>query len=480
MFPKFVIINLICCTIFFLSSSGQDAVPTDKLTALQEKYTNQVESKISKLQERLSERSLKVLKRFSKKEAALKRKLAATDTASANRIFGDVSGQYNKLEQQLQQPQKLTQYIPALDTLKSSVGFLGQLNPINGEAKEKSDQLKTTMSKFDGLQNELGKADAVKKYLRERKEYLKQQLSGYGFTKELTALNKEVYYYQQQVREYKEMLKDPKKIERKALELLTKTKIFQDFITKNGMMASLFGLPGNEPDPGNLAANLAGLQTRTAITQTIQREISSGGPNAMSMVQQNMQAAQSQLDQLKSKFGGNGGGSGDMEIPDFKPNTQRTKTFLQRLELGTNLQSQSASYYFPSTSDIGLSVGYKLNEKSTIGIGGSYKLGLGQNWQHINFTNQGVGLRSFLDYRIRGSFFMAGGYELNYRTEFRRIEQLNSLSAWQQSGLVGISKIVSLKTKVLKKTKVQCLFDFLYNQQVPRTQPFIIRAGYAF
>ena len=44
--------------------------------------------------------------------------------------------------------------------------------------------------------------------------------------------------------------------------------------------------------------------------------------------QQNLQAAQGQLNQLKdklNKLGSNGGG--DMDMPDFKPNQQKTKTF---------------------------------------------------------------------------------------------------------------------------------------------------------
>lgn len=479
MFTKSAICCLVICKLLLLSLQAQDSTRLQQLAALPDKYTDQVYSKVSRLQQKLSERSLKVLKRFSKQEAAMKKKLAAKDSAAANRIFGDVQKQYSNLDQKLQQPQKLTQYIPALDTLKSSVKFLDQLNANGLQSNENVAKVKAAVSKVSGLEGEFGKAEMVKQYLRERKEFLKQQLSNQGFSKELMALNKEAYYYQQQVREYKDVLKDPKKLERKALELLKKTRAFQDFIKKNGMMASLFGVPGNEADLMGLTANLGGLQSRTQINQTIQNGIGSGGPNAMGMMQQNIQAAQSQLTQLKNKLGINSD-AGDMEIPDFKPNTQRTKTFLQRLEFGTNLQSQPATNFFPSTSDVGFTVGYKLNDKSVIGIGGSYKLGLGKSWQHINFTNQGAGLRSFLDYRIRGSFYAAGGYELNYRTEFGRIEELKSLTAWQQSGLVGISKIVSLKTKVLKKTKVQCLFDFLYNQQVPRTQPFLIRAGYTF
>jgi hypothetical protein len=53
---------------------------------------------------------------------------------------------------------------------------------------------------------------------------------------------------------------------------------------------------------------------------------------------------------------------------------------------------------------LGLSVGYKLNDKSIIGIGASYKIGWGSSWKNISITNQGVGLRSFIDWQLKGAF----------------------------------------------------------------------------
>jgi hypothetical protein len=54
------------------------------------------------------------------------------------------------------------------------------------------------------------------------------------------------------------------------------------------------------------------------------------------------------------------------------------------------------------------------------------------------------------------------------------------LSKWQQSGLVGISKVISIKSKFFKKTKLQLLWDFLSYEQVPRTQALKFRVGYNF
>ncbi|HWR31991.1 MAG TPA: hypothetical protein VN451_00580, partial [Chitinophagaceae bacterium] len=121
-----------------------------------------------------------------------------------------------------------------------------------------------------------------------------------------------------------------------------------------------------------------------------------------------------------------------------------------------------------------------LNAKSVIGIGGSYKLGFGRGWNAIRFSSEGVGLRSFIDWKLKGNFWITGGFEMNYRTAFNNIAQLHNMNAWQQSGLIGISKSIPVKTKFFKKTKIQLLFDFLSQSQEPKTRPILFRIGYNF
>ena len=177
-------------------------------------------------------------------------------------------------------------------------------------------------------------------------------------------------------------------------------------------------------------------------------------------------------------------------MPNFKPNNQRTKSFWKRLEYGTNLQTAHGNYFYPTTTDMGLSVGYKLNNNSTIGIGGSYKMGWGQNIQHIALSSQGASLRSFLDTKLKGSFYVSGGFEYNYQplsvtmqstnTNGSQTPPLAGWSDWQQSGLIGFSKIISVKTKFFKQTRLQLMWDFLSYEQVPRAQPIKFRVGYNF
>ena len=69
---------------------------------------------------------------------------------------------------------------------------------------------------------------------------------------------------------------------------------------------------------------------------------------------------------------------------------------------------------------------------------------------------------------------------MNYRSEFKSIDQLKYFTAWQQSGLLGLSKVLDVKSKFFKKTKLQLLWDFLSYQQAPRTQAVVFRIEYGF
>jgi uncharacterized coiled-coil protein SlyX len=463
-------------------SSGLLAQSDTLSPAVNGKYLDVVSKKANQLEQKLDKQSDKIITRLLKQENKLQRKLARKDSAAATAVFGDAKQRYNQLQQKLAGTEKLKAYIPSLDTLSTSLKFLEQHPQVMAIAKDGPAKLKEAMSKVNGLQTQFQKAEEIKKFIKERKQYLKDQLGKLGFTKELKKLNKQVYYYSAQVNEYKQLLKDHRKAEQKAIELLSQTKLFKDFMRNNSQLASLFRLPGSSAGNTNGAASLAGLQTRAQVNNLIQQQITAGGPNAQAQFSQNMQQAQSQLNELKNKISKLGNvGSGDLDMPEgFKPNGQKTKTFFQRIELGANFQSQKANGYFPVTSDIALTAGYRINDKSMVGIGAGYKMGWGENIQHIKISNQGLSLRTFIELKLKGSFWMSGGYEMNYRSGFNRIAELRDRSGWQESGLVGISKVISTRSKVMKKTKVQLLWDFLSYRQVPRPAAILFRIGYCF
>lgn len=160
----------------------------------------------------------------------------------------------------------------------------------------------------------------------------------------------------------------------------------------------------------------------------------------------------------------------------FTPNSQKTKTFSHRLQWGFDFQFGQAISYLPSTTNIGITVGYKINDKTTAGIGLDYLMGMGTGWKDIHFSNQGLGVRSFAKWQIKKGWDLQGGIESNYFTAFTSIDQLRRLQQWQTSALLGISKQYRVSRKV--RGNFQVLYDFLYKQHIPATQPVLFRFGY--
>ena len=470
---KILLTTLILQTsIFSFSQSKIDSL-FSKLDP--QRWQAAIEKKAGKLQQKIIARSQQVLNRLQKQEGKIYRKmLQGKDSLQAKASLAVIKSKYDEMSLKLH---GLTAsgarlpYIPKLDTLATALKFLDD----NGVAGNIKDAINNTHS----LQEKFGTAEEIQRFIRERRQQLKEQLEKLGMLRELKRLNKEVYYYSAQINEYKEMLKDSRKAERKTIELLSNTQLFKDFMKQNSQLASLFGMPGDGNGPLNMAS-LAGLQSRSQVNGLLQQQLTAGGPDLQAQFRQSLQQVQTTLNQLKDKVLKAGGNSGNDELPDFKPNNQKTKTFFQRIEYGTNIQTQKANYFFPATTDIGLSAGYKLNDKSVIGIGASYKMGLGNGWNNIRFSHEGIGLRSFIDWKIKGSLYVSGGYEQNYRSRFTDFSQLQNVNTWQQSGLLGLSKVISIKSKFFKKTKVQLLWDMLSYEQVPRAQPVVFRIGYTW
>jgi hypothetical protein len=471
--------RILLCIVFLLPFTiiyGQDSTYSVGLSNASSIFLTTVNSKAEKLEKKTASETQKTIRRFKKQEEKIRKQLTPTE---ATKIFGNAHEKYDELEKSLTTPSSLPQYIPSLDTAKTFVKLL-QLHPQIVHDDNALQKVTDALNRLNGLDKELLKAEELKKFVTERKQYLREQLNNLGFAKELKKLDKQVFYYTQQINEYKLMLKDYKKAARKALDLLSQTKLFKEFMRKNSQLASLFRAPGGIDDL-TAQPDLAGLQTRAQVNGMIQQQFAASGPNATAQFQQNMETAQKELDKLKNKMSQLGASSSDIEMPEgFRPNYQKKKTFLQRLEIGANIQSQKASSFFPVTSDLGLSLGYKLNDKGIVGVGASYKMGWGRDIRNISISSQGIGLRSFIDWKLKGSFWITGGYEINRRNEFTNIDQLRDLSLWQRSGLLGISKVVSLKTKLLKRTKLQLLWDLLSYQQLPRTRALLFRIGYGF
>ncbi|GAB2839393.1 hypothetical protein [Ferruginibacter profundus] len=457
------------------SSEGQTDSVLQSLQQVPLKYIHQVDKKIDKYSNRIANKTEKTLTKLSKWENKIHSLLLKVNPEAAQRLFANnqltfaaALEKYKKGEAvDAAQRMKYDEY---RDKLTTSLGYLEQ-------QKEKLDEkliapVKKAKQKTEELEEQETGSEAMQQFIKERRKQLMDQALQYlGNNKYLQKISKENYYYIETLKNYKAIFNDKKKAEETALTILNKIPAFTKFVQQNGMLAKLFGSPSGS----GATPNLSGLQTRASVNALIQEQIAAGGPNAREQIMQNIQSAQAELNKLKDKVLKARGNN--TEIPDFKPNQTKTQTFKQRLEFSNNFQFAKNNSLVPTTADIGLSLGYKLNDKSVIGLGASYKMGLG-SIQHISISHQGIGLRSFVDWKLKKQFYLSGGYEMNYNAAFKNIQQLQSFNDWQNAGLVGLTKKITVKTKWTKGTKLQLLYDMLARQHVPVTQPVLFRIGY--
>jgi hypothetical protein len=471
--PKTLLLVIISLWLAVCAHSQDSSSLFNRILSFPDIVFGRIDKEANKYEQKLTQQTEKYLNKLQRQEEKLKRKMWGNDSTKAKEFFGDIKGRYDGLRDGLKE-QAPSAYHSHLDSLNTAINFFQTRSTLQ-QASMVKDKLDGNMKSIADLQSKLNQTEQIRKEVAQRQQELKQHLQNTALAKEFRKFKKEAYYYQAQIKEYQEALKDPKKLGGKLLQAANKVPAFQDFLQKHSYLANMFRMPA--PTDAGYAANMAGLQTRADLSTILNQQTAAGGPNAQQQFQQQIQTAQTEIQKLKNKILPQGGSS-DEPMPDFKPNNQKTKSLLDRIEWGSNLQTSKGNLYFPVTSDIGLSAGYKLNDKSIIGIGASYKLGLGQSWQNINITHQGAGLRTFVDFKLKGNFWISGGGELNYRNEFRRIEVLKNMNAWQQSALLGISK----KYKAGKKFKgnAQVLYDFLWKQQQPRTQAVVFRVGYNF
>ena len=483
----FCLVVGLCLALTVTHAQSVDSV-ADKVTNFPFTVLSRINGETTSLNQQLARQTQKYLQSMARKEARLRAQLYKADSAKAAALYpDDPQKQYAAFIQKFKQDSSRVftsmgpEYLPYADSLHGMLAFMSK-NPalLNGSVAQQG-AIQSSLANFQQLQAKLQQADVVNQFVQGRKALLQQYVSTYtnlpsGVGNTLQGYNKEVYYYGEQIREYRQMLNDPGKMIQTALGLLNKVPAFASFMRQNSFLSGVFAVPGGYDNPNGAP----GFQTREQVLAMVKSQVGQGGSNGAAAIQNSLNTAQQDITKLQNKLSSLGAGSGNMTTPDFKPNDQHTKTFFNRLEYGTYFQTTPATTFYPSYSDIGLTLAYKLGHSNSIGVGASYKLGWGTPIRHIALSSQGVGLRSFVDIAVKKGFSLTGGYELNYLTPFSSFQDIRLLSRWTPSGLIGVSKTISMKSTVFKKTQISLLWDFLSYQQTPRTQPIVFRVGYSF
>lgn len=310
-----------------------------------------MQKKISKrfegLNKHIDKKTEKVLNELKSYEAKLSKEISKKDSSAASNYFRNTEIRYNQFLNQFKQKSdnysvRLSgEYLAWLDSIKGSLSFLQQNSYANTFTElQKSQEVSQALNEIKQFESRLMLSEEIKQFIKQRKQQIKSIINNYtsipgSISRKYKNISKSAYYYSAQIRDYRDMLRRPEKLEKAALTVLNRLPAFRQFMKENSQLAKLFGISGTT----SITSNATGFPTRQQIVSYIQNQPGMGGLNAEALIQQNLQSAQSRVSEVRNEMNVFGKGGMDPDMPDFKPkNHQKTKTFLR----GWNTELRSA------------------------------------------------------------------------------------------------------------------------------------------
>lgn len=360
-------------------------------------------------------------------------------------------------------------YTSKLDSIATGLNLTKSLSP----HKTEIDRVQAQVTE---LSDELLKAEKIKSLVETNLQHLSSFQKIKSIEKQIAQYKKLAIGYNTRIRETQDLLKQPEKIGKKLLSELRQQPAFQNFFAKYSELAKLF--PSTESPMGNMTS-IPGLQQRDQLMEHIKTAMGGTSFDPIQLLQTSQQGGQQQnpitqaTQSLQKKI--NATSTRDYEDPGYKG-----LSFTQRIFLQTNVQSSSGNRWLPSHTSFAIGSGYMINPKAQLSVEVVWRMGWGQPIKNIHITHQGFGLRSFLDWKVKGQWWITGSYEKNYYPSYQQIAVASNEHGWRNSALMGISKTMAIKSKGMKKFKMQLLYDFLAPSQTPYTSPWKYRMGYIF
>lgn len=470
-------------TLFFLFSIALAICTCPKLFGQEEnnevskqagKYVGLKIVSLEKYNQRIARQQQHILSKLRKKEQRFAKKLRKHDSAayakyseqslsydSINTLSKTDSGtDYNKIAQKKN---------GKIDSLKKITGFAEKAVGTIPQT-EQADDLKQ-------LQGELNYKNHINELISKRTSFLKGLAANNPAFK---GIEKQVFYGKSKMKVFKEMENDPTVAEEQALEYLQGTEGFDKYMSGGGAGSAngLSGMDANQMEK-------MGYQTKQMMQKNLTEKFGSnlgGITDKMSGELKGWQDKQKQLTGSIKDAKKNLSQVKNTDKPSFKVNPMRGMPFCKRLEKQYSWQTRRADGTDkPATFDMSGSLAFKHTPKLIYGVGMIGSLGLGQGWQQIHFSFEGIGLKTFATWEWQYGISAYAGYERLYkRAAFVKNEEpsgdmlptLHSTHKYSESILVGLNKNYNINTKY--KGSLQLLYDIWWQQKGLRS-PIVLR-----
>lgn len=502
--------NLSCNAHYIRKVCNKSFKLNKRIHRAERKYLRKIESDEKKLQKKLCRVNTGLADYFFKYSFStnLKMRNLANDYASKNNILKRTA----KVREIASRENNSVEYFPMLDSLETVIKFYEQLNEKDPD-KKITIQLAEAIEQITDAKKSLNQINGLQKYLRKRKIQLGAALKKYPeLSDELKSYDKSTYYFKEQINEYKNIFKEPSKIEEKVLKEIKSNYDYGTFFSKNNLLAKIFSNPYQQKGIDFLKTNLETAKLKDAIPdikqteelmqqngmtlgenavkaidlkegipdikQTedlMQQSVKAMGDNPNKLIEANMSDMHSKMNKLKTEFSGlsNAG-----DIPDFKPNPLKTKRFSDRMEYGLNFQFAQGTLFVPVSGEIGISVGYKITTTFNVGLTSFYRAGFGDGLRKFEWKSNGWSYGAYAEQQLKGIISAYVTYERDFYPNVSYRNEVLNKSVWKNSALIGLK--LKIKTKKKYGYSMTLLYDFINEQKIPFTPALVYRFGWQF
>ena len=456
---------------------------------------------LDKYDQRLQRTQKHLLQKLKRKEARLAAKLKRTDSAAyarlkANPLTYDSIGRLAAVDSSAMTARLSRKSNPTIDSLRGVASFLQggaqKATALTGSSSTSAitlPELGQYNSELTKLQGELNYREYINGLISQKTASLSNLNSGSAASNipVVGSIAKEVLYAKGRMKAWEALADNPSAAEAKALELLQGTPGFEEKISATVNGSGMGGMNGATTSED---LEKMGYQTRRQMAAQLQQRFGSSlgavqgqmgsqvnawqgkAQGAIAQVKDTKNSVQSAKDGLKS---------------GFKPNPMRSLPFWQRIEKSYSVQTARASAdgTKPAMLEIGGMAGYRQTATLSAGVGIALNTGLGQDWSHIRFSFQGLGLRSYVQWKgLPYGFGLYGGYERTYKgyaftgtntsnpgTELTS-ENVHNTAVYSDAVVVGLTK--SYKINAKWNGAIQLLYDIWWKEK-NLNSPFILR-----
>jgi len=304
-------------------------------------------------------------------------------------------------------------------------------------------------------------------------------------------IDKQVFYGKAKINVYKDIEEEPTKAEDKALEYMEGTEGFSSSMNNAANSEggkSMQSFTGNEGNTAISELEKNGFQTKQKLQNSLMGKFGKNlGPLTSNIGKQITEYQNKEKDikndlDLAKQTKRSVAHLGNTDKPSFKVNPMRELPFWKRIQKQYNWQvTRAVIGGQPALLEGSVMAGFKHTPKLTYGVGIASSVGLGQNWNSIHFSFQGIGYRAYTTWEWQYGIGTYVGYERMYKqaafvntkeNTLTTNETQHNSNSYSESALIGLTKKYNINCKW--SGQLQVLYDIWW-QQKGLNSPIIFR-----